>query len=613
MRNKLSGVALTTLLAGALLAGSLVAAPAIAGASVDSEQLAATDDAQHAGIEQPGDAYMGWSLPDEQAPAPQHRSAQAPQARTAQPLVAPQTASIDQGVEGIDVSGWQPNMDWPATWADGKRFAYIKATEGVGFINPKFSDQYTDSYNVGMIRGSYHFGLPHISGGAEQADYFVKNGGNWSADGKTLPGVLDIEYNPYGPKCYNLSKEEMVTWIISFTDRYTKLTGREPVIYTNFDWWNSCTGNSPALANRASLWTARWSSVVGALPGGWQHHAFWQYSDKPIDQNRFNGTYAQLKRFATRARLYSPLHTLPGPDQVRIAGVHRYDTAAKLSAQTHKPNIKNVFIVSGDDFADALSAGPIAGTQRVPLLLVRPDRIPAQVKKELSRLNPDSITVLGGKKAVNSRIMTELGQYTTGHVQRWSGANRYETAAAIAGNSHPQGARTVYIVSGGDFPDGLSGTPAAVQDGAPLLLTSPNRLPHATIGALERLRPNRIVILGGTGAVSTDVEAALTSFAKVTRLAGTNRYETAARIAAAKFPKSASSVVLATGSEFPDALAGGAAASTIPAPLLLTKPKSIPAATRAQIDRLSPDQVVVLGGTSAISKRVTDDIATIWK
>ncbi|BCJ47744.1 hypothetical protein GCM10010168_21030 [Actinoplanes ianthinogenes] len=94
-----------------------------------------------------------------------------------------------------------------------------------------------------MIRGAYHFALPNGAGGSAQADYFVGHGGGWSRDGRTLPGALDIEYNPYGATCYGLSQASMRSWISAFLNRYHALTGRWAVIYTTTDWWTTCTGN----------------------------------------------------------------------------------------------------------------------------------------------------------------------------------------------------------------------------------------------------------------------------------------------------------------------------------------------------------------------------------
>ncbi len=199
-------------------------------------------------------------------------------------------------VPGIDVSSHQGNVDWRYWWDRGKRFAYVKATEGTGYTNPYFNQQYTGSYRVGMIRGAYHFALPDRSSGAAQANYFVDNGGGWSPDGRTLPGALDMEYNPYGADCYGLSRAQMTAWIKNFSDTYRHRTGRYPTIYTSHNWWSKCVSGDFSATN--PLWIARYNDHIGPLPYDWGFHTFWQYSASPIDQNNFNGSYRGLQRLA---------------------------------------------------------------------------------------------------------------------------------------------------------------------------------------------------------------------------------------------------------------------------------------------------------------------------
>ncbi|KAF7721769.1 hypothetical protein EC973_004142 [Apophysomyces ossiformis] len=143
--------------------------------------------------------------------------------------------------EGIDVSAHQPNINWNAVKASGVQFAYIKATEGTTYISPTFGSQYTGATTVGLMRGAYHFAHPDTSSGAAQANFFLAHGGGWSADGRTLPGALDIEYNPNkaGSRCYGLSANAMTAWIRDFSDTYHAKTGRYPVIYTTTDWWKN--------------------------------------------------------------------------------------------------------------------------------------------------------------------------------------------------------------------------------------------------------------------------------------------------------------------------------------------------------------------------------------
>jgi GH25 family lysozyme M1 (1,4-beta-N-acetylmuramidase) len=205
------------------------------------------------------------------------------------------------GTQGLDVSGYQGNVNWSAQWSAGSRFAYIKATEGTYYSNPYFAQQYNGSYNVGMIRGSYHFARPDTTTGAAQADYFIAHGGGWSADGKTLPGALDIEYNPYGATCYGKSASGMVSWIASFINEYHAKTSRWAVIYTTTDWWSTCTGNYSGFWANSPLWIARYASSVGTLPSGASVYSFWQWTSSGTlagDSDVWNGSLDRLKALA---------------------------------------------------------------------------------------------------------------------------------------------------------------------------------------------------------------------------------------------------------------------------------------------------------------------------
>ncbi|KAJ7665935.1 glycoside hydrolase family 25 protein [Mycena polygramma] len=204
--------------------------------------------------------------------------------------------------QGIDVSHFQATVDWATVKANGVSFAYIKATEGTTFQDPSFSSKYSGATTAGLIRGAYHFAHPDSSTGAAQANYFLAHGGGWSADGITLPGALDIEYNPSGAECYGLSAAAMVSWISDFSSTYHAATSRYPVIYSTTDWWTTCTGNSAAFAANNPLWIAHYSSTIGTLPAGWSFATFWQYADSgpnPGDQDLFNGDAAGLGRMAT--------------------------------------------------------------------------------------------------------------------------------------------------------------------------------------------------------------------------------------------------------------------------------------------------------------------------
>ncbi len=220
--------------------------------------------------------------------------------------VAPNPINPDAAVPhlpGIDVSSNQGAIDW-ASAAPSLDFVYAKATEGTYYRNPDFYAQYDGPYQHGVTRGAYHFAIPDNSGGAAQADYFIAHGGGWTGDGATLPGALDIEYNPYGSACYGLTPTAMTGWIWNFVNEYAAREHVYPVIYSTTEWWRACTGNAGGFGQYDPFWVANYSATGGGtLPAGWSFYTFWQYSDHgrlPGDQDVFDGALTQLKRLAAK-------------------------------------------------------------------------------------------------------------------------------------------------------------------------------------------------------------------------------------------------------------------------------------------------------------------------
>lgn len=201
-----------------------------------------------------------------------------------------------KSVPGIDVSKWDGTVNWKKQRKNGKRFAWVKATEGTGYKSKTFNKQYNGSQDAGLIRGAYHFARPASSSGTKQAKYFSAHGGGWSADGHTLPGAVDMEYNPDGSHCYGVSKKKMGKWIKDFSTTYKKRWHKYPVIYTSASWWTKCVGKKD-FSKTNPLWVARYASSVGKLPHGWSTHTVWQYQEDP-DKDKFNGSMSGLKKLA---------------------------------------------------------------------------------------------------------------------------------------------------------------------------------------------------------------------------------------------------------------------------------------------------------------------------
>ncbi|MDN5797140.1 MAG: cell wall-binding repeat-containing protein [Intrasporangium sp.] len=195
----------------------------------------------------------------------------------------------------------------------------------------------------------------------------------------------------------------------------------------------------------------------------------------------------------------------------RDAGTDRYDTAAQVSRVAFDPGAPVAYVATGTNFPDALAAGPAGGVKGGPVLLVGRDTIPAATATELRRLAPERIVVLGGTGVVSSSVEKSLGSYSSS-VSRASGSDRFGTAARVSSTTFGAGAPIAFVATGATFPDAVAGGAAGGHRGGPILLTQRNAVPQATLSELARLKPERIVVLGGSSAVSTVVAKRLSTY-----------------------------------------------------------------------------------------------------
>ena len=232
------------------------------------------------------------------------------------------------------------------------------------------------------------------------------------------------------------------------------------------------------------------------------------------------------------------------------------------------------------------------GRPRVNSVSVRRKRIAGSTVAGLAALLLAATTATATSAATGASIV------------RFGGADRFATSAAIAQANYQPGVNAVYIATGLNFPDALvGGAAAATQYGGPLLLVQPNSIPTQIAAELTRLKPASIFVLGGTAAVSNAVQTTLKTYTPdVYRVAGADRYETAANLTAT-YPKHLP-VFIATGTTYPDALAGTAAATARHAPILLTTSTTLPPVTAAALSALEPSSITILGGTAAVSAAV---------
>ena len=170
------------------------------------------------------------------------------------------------------------------------------------------------------------------------------------------------------------------------------------------------------------------------------------------------------------------IEAVPGYPVPRIAGSNRYTTAVQVS-QKGWETAGTVVLARGDSFPDSLAGIPLAYQLDAPILLTHSNRLPAETRAEILRLQADKVVILGGTGAISAAVEAELRAMGL-VVERIGGSNRFETAIQIA---EKMGSfDTAFLVSGLDFPDALSAASYAAQRGYPILLTGSGALNQAT-------------------------------------------------------------------------------------------------------------------------------------
>lgn len=361
----------------------------------------------------------------------------------------------------------------------------------------------------------------------------------------------------------------------------------------------ACGTSSVVIKNQATAGLYNYtpyqpnSAALAAMPGtgnscsSYGNRNFWMYYWEWFGDPRATGALVNVTT-----------------DQ-RIAGADRYATAAALSA-AFKADAAVVYVASGENYPDALAVAPIAASDGAALLLVRRNGVPVEIASELTRLNPTRIVVIGGTGAINDAVFGKLKGYAgEGGITRLGGLDRYETARiAIRDHWADGSARLVYVASGQDFPDALSAGAAAGSQGAPVIIVdgSQNQLDAATAALITSLGTTDIAVAGGVAVVSEGILndlATIPGVNAVRRLAGSDRYSTSAAINSDAFT-TASRVYLASGEDFPDALAGTVRAGVDNAPLYIVPGSCIPREIADSINAFGPIEATLVGGTEVL-------------
>lgn len=239
-------------------------------------------------------------------------------------------------VPGIDVSYWDAGIDWPKVRATGQRFVFVKATEGDGYQDPTFDDNWFGAKSAGLLRGAYHFFHCNIDP-KKQADNFINYVKSFKDNGE-LPHVLDLETHD------NVKKEKIIPAVKTYLDRIEAAFGKKPIIYSGYfflqDYLSEAGGGPPMWAKDYPLWIAQYPNqytpgMAPLLPRGWFTWTIWQYSEKgvvnginaDVDMDLFNGTLEELYKFAGATPVTSTT-SAEGPKKHKVGAGDTFESVA---------------------------------------------------------------------------------------------------------------------------------------------------------------------------------------------------------------------------------------------------------------------------------------------
>ncbi|MBO5575778.1 MAG: leucine-rich repeat protein [Ruminococcus sp.] len=309
-------------------------------------------------------------------------------------------------------------------------------------------------------------------------------------------------------------------------------------------------------------------------------------------------------------------------EKSRLAGDNRYATATEIAKKAYPSGAKTVILASGMTYADALVGVPLANKLNAPILLAAKDSLPRETTNALEKLGAKKVIILGGKGAVSEQVeITLKNQGIT--TERYEGGTRFGTATAIAEklNENPT---DVFFVYYNGFPDALSASTAAALKNAPIIyLTTDGDMNADTAAYLAKLKKagsiKNAYIIGGTGVITDNMLKKVGTALGVTpkRLDGKDRYETCVAVNNEfKSLLSGKSICVATGADYPDALAGGVFAAIQKAPLFLINGKAqtliLSDKQKAYLKTLTPNMMYVLGGIGVVPDSHVKTVADAW-
>jgi putative cell wall-binding protein len=290
----------------------------------------------------------------------------------------------------------------------------------------------------------------------------------------------------------------------------------------------------------------------------------------------------------------------------RLGGSDRYETAAAVS-KSGWTSSDYVVIANGDSYSDSLCAVPLAKSKNAPILLTQGNSLNSTTLSELKRLNAKHVIIVGGTGAVTEGVANSIKSKVTSNVERYGGADRFETSVKVA--SQLSSATGVFVANGLNFPDALSAAPVAAIKGQPIILTRSTALPDSVSSYIKgNSKITKSYLVGGTGVVTDSV---FNSLPGAERYGGSDRYETNKDVIEAfKGSLNFDKVYVARGDDFPDSLTGGSLAAKNKSALVITATGSASEYTKSIFKNLlnKNTKITALGGSAVLSDSILSNL-----
>ena len=303
----------------------------------------------------------------------------------------------------------------------------------------------------------------------------------------------------------------------------------------------------------------------------------------------------------------------------RLSGQDRVDTALAIAKAAYTGKISKIILTSSENYPDALAGSVLAHKLNAPILLVGSNKTAQEKILTYLKDNMDTtgtVYILGGIGAISKDMEAKITASGFKDINRLGGADRYETNAKLVDTIGVKQGTPIVIVSGENYPDSLSISSIAAVNQYPILMVNKNEIPEAIKKEISLIKPSKVCIIGEEGAVSAAVEDQVSQTAaidktNIVRIGGVDRFETSLKVIQ-YFGLSGSVACVASGNNFPDALAGSIYAANNNTTIMLIG-NSLTKEQKSYLKNAKIKIVTILGGEGSVSKDIEDELTQILK